>query len=398
MNSVNNASSPGSASSPLKPAAIHPKLLQTIIDLYQLRVKQIKPAQTGYRNTNIPLVLESNLQIRGPKNYPVKTTKTVNLVLFKNEPRILKRQKNANQTAGFLANQGFPLRLMLAPKKTKDSNYIEPAAKILKISRNNHSEKYAGLFTYLPGKTISWEAYTQKHLKLAGQVMSSLHASLSQLPSSLKTKLPNQVDELEILQQKMRQYLLQTAVESALGKKLSLEMADQKLLQTSQLFSALRELESSQPLHMDFVRSNILFSEKSKQELVDEGLEKFSFNSFQKAVSSQKFLTISGILDFEKVSMGPKVIDIARTLAFLLVDCKYKTPDKVRKYFLQSGYHKRGLSRLKDLQFLQPLVVFFWLHDFYKFLKHNPYQALSENEHFVRTQKFLLNKNILQKT
>jgi Ser/Thr protein kinase RdoA (MazF antagonist) len=44
-------------------------------------------------------------------------------------------------------------------------------------------------------------------------------------------------------------------------------------------------------------------------------------------------LAITGIIDFEKTAAGPRIFDIARTLAFLLVDCKAKTPAQVTNYF-----------------------------------------------------------------
>jgi Ser/Thr protein kinase RdoA (MazF antagonist) len=107
---------------------------------------------------------------------------------------------------------------------------------------------------------------------------------------------------------------------------------------------------------------------------------------------------ISGILDFEKASWGPPIFDIARTLAFLIVDCKYKPEPKVRKYFLHSGYNKRGDSNFTHTKVFEQLVDFFLVHDFYKFLKHNPYETLEQNEHFVRTRDFLLKRNILIRT
>jgi len=123
---------------------------------------------------------------------------------------------------------------------------------------------------------------------------------------------------------------------------------------------------------MDFVRGNILF---------DEGVH------------------ITGVLDFEKASHGHPLFDIARTLAFLLVDCKYKTEAQVRKYFLLSGYNKRGTGDFKitamNARLLEQLVELFLLYDFYKFLRHNPYEALPQNEHFVRTQALLLQRQLL---
>jgi hypothetical protein len=119
---------------------------------------------------------------------------------------------------------------------------------------------------------------------------------------------------------------------------------------------------------MDFVRGNILF----------EGDE------------------ISGILDFEKTASGHTVMDISRTLAFLLVDCKYKTIDKVIKYFLYSGYQKRGKNKdIGNDADRKILVEMFLFYDLYKFLLHNPYEFLQQNEHYVRTKDILIGRGVL---
>jgi Ser/Thr protein kinase RdoA (MazF antagonist) len=102
---------------------------------------------------------------------------------------------------------------------------------------------------------------------------------------------------------------------------------------------------------------------------------------------------ITGVLDFEKTAWGHPALDIARTLAFLLVDCKYKSEDKTRKYFLISGYNKRGPARTPGSSpLLEKLITTFLLHDFYKFLRHNPYESLRNNEHFVRTRDLLVQR------
>jgi len=137
------------------------------------------------------------------------------------------------------------------------------------------------------------------------------------------------------------------------------------------LLSGCCRLPDTQQLHMDFVRGNILFEDER----------------------------ITGILDFEKTAVGHPLFDVARTLAFLLVDCKYKTEDEIYRYFLQSGYHKRGAAKLDYYPgLLERLVEFFLLHDFYKFLRHNPYESLNDNEHFVRTVSILTRGGVLHYT
>ncbi|MBX6334367.1 phosphotransferase, partial [Candidatus Saccharibacteria bacterium] len=228
-------------------------------------------------------------------------------------------------------------------------------------------EKYAALYEYLPGKTIPWEAYTMDHIKQLGKAMSDMHALFAKLPQG---DLPPVIDECRELLGRMERYFTDGGVRDAMARKLGLVLHN-----AARLKPVLAETSSlpCQPLHMDFVRSNILFDEQEKAK-------------------------ITGILDFEKAAWGPPIFDIARTLAFLIVDCKYKEERKVRKYFLHSGYNKRGMANFTPTPLLEDLLNFFLLHDFYKFLRHNPYESLEQNEHFTRTRDFLLNRNILAKT
>ena len=110
------------------------------------------------------------------------------------------------------------------------------------------------------------------------------------------------------------------------------------------------------------------------------------------------------MLDFEKTACGHPLFDIARSLAFLLVDCKYKTDQQIRKYFLYSGYQKRGNNHLprviligknRSSDLLEKLVDIFLTYDFYKFLKHNPYESLNSNEHYQRTRELLLSRKMI---
>jgi hypothetical protein len=38
------------------------------------------------------------------------------------------------------------------------------------------------------------------------------------------------------------------------------------------------------------------------------------------------------------------------------------------------------------------------LHDFYKFLLHNPYESLASNEHYIRTIALLKARGVLEGT
>lgn len=278
---------------------------------------------------------------------------TANLILYKRESGITRRIQNANHIGNYLAEHDLPARHTIDPR-------------IVRL-HGPHGTIYGSLYAYLPGETIPWEAYTMEHLKNLGGMMSTLHTILQPVP---RKNLPDVIDEYRAICNRMEQYFGTEGVQKALRSKLHLKVpADLAAIQ--KLLDDLANLPGGQPLHMDFVRGNILFSPNTKQ--------------------------ISGILDFEKVAWGSPVFDVARTLAFLLVDCKYKTEPKTRKYFLHSGYNKRGPARLTDLTHLERLLDLFLLYDFYKFLLHNPYESLPANEHFMRTRDLLLQRKVITK-
>jgi Ser/Thr protein kinase RdoA (MazF antagonist) len=239
-------------------------------------------------------------------------------------------------------------------------------------------EKYGALYHYLPGRTIPWEGYTRDHIKLLGKTMSDMHAALAGLADN---GLPETSDEYLTIVARMRTYFNSAPVQRALAGKLLLRVKPEVFDQFEQILIGSKLLSGKQPLHMDFVRSNILWEDVPPKITTKEGFG----------------VAISGILDFEKAAYGHPLFDIARTLAFLLVDCKYKTPEKVRKYFLNSGYSKRGAAAVpgKHLELLEPLLDLFLFYDFYKFLRHSPYEYLPQNEHFARTKDMLLQRGVL---
>ena len=312
-------------------------LVAHVLKLYGLEYLRILPSQKGYRNEIHPIKLQDQTMVQ--------------LTFFKNEPEILERIQRADEVSEFLASRGLPTRVRIN-KKT------------IQLSSQNR-RIYAGLYNYLPGDTIAWEAYTKTHIKLLGQTMSDMHDILA---TQEFINHPYIVDECKSLLNRIDSYLSNDDVKLALLRKLKLTM-DVDFTKYKRLLGGCSELPGQQQLHMDFVRGNILFAPASK-------LDECQLDS----------LAITGILDFEKTAVGLPVFDVARTLAFLLVDCKNKTSDQVWKYFLHSGYKKRGDAKLmyNDL-LLRQLVEFFLLHDMYKFLRHNPYESLNENEHFKRT-------------
>ena len=251
----------------------------------------------------------------------------------------------------------------------KGKEIVYKKSSIVKI-QNPVTKKYtyACIYNYLSGETIAWESYTMKHIKLLGKTMSDMHYELQKLQIE-NIKLPSIRKELEEDIIEMKKYFQKNGVTIALRKKLKLVVKLNLLDKYNKLISEFIDKKDI-VIHMDFVRGNILFTNKAD-------------------------LEISGILDFEKVAIGPRIFDIARTLAFLLIDCKYKKDYKIKKYFLYSGYNKRGRLGLPNLTTLEYLIDYFLIFDFYKFLLHNPYESLYLNEHFIRIQDYLLKRKII---
>lgn len=312
------------------------EILARALKMYGSKAVSWRQPEAGYRNHSYAFSLDDGSER--------------NLILYKREPDILATIKRANYVSDFLASRGWPTR------RTADT-------RILRLNSST-STAYAALYNYLPGSTIPWEAYTMEHLKQLGASLAGVHAALAALEQST---LPNVSDEYLALARKMEDYFARRGVRSALANKLDL-LAPTNLKKFQLLLEKLAGTDKAQALHMDFVRGNILFAGKPPQ--------------------------ISGILDFEEAAWGAPIFDIARTLAFLLVDCKYKPDAKIRKYFLYSGYAKRGQGTL-DSVLLEPLVDFCLMHDFYKFLRHNPYEFLSKNEHFIRTRDLALARGLI---
>ena len=308
-------------------------MIERILATYGVAGATISAPQKGYRNASYK-------------------TGERNVIVYKSEPGILTRIHNANAVGAVVAAAGMPARTLADPR-------------ILQLAAGER-RKYAALYHYLPGQTIPWEAYTMEHIKQLGKTMSDMHAALK---SYNVAKLPEVANENLAINRRMLDYFTDANVANALHAKLGLRVLHADY---TKLLAATKKLHDQQALHMDFVRGNILFN----------GTE------------------VTGILDFEKAAKGHKLYDVARTLAFLLVDCKYKTEPQVRKYFLRSGYSKRGAADLRDikigrLSLLEELTSFFLLHDFYKFLRHNPYESLPRNEHFMRTKAMLLKRRLI---
>ncbi|MDN5274416.1 MAG: Phosphotransferase enzyme family [Candidatus Saccharibacteria bacterium] len=323
--------------------------IKEVLKAYGISYVRIHDSQKGYRN----------------EIWPVETAdgRMINVTFYKREDGIVERMRRADTVSEYLAGCGMPTRQRI------DSRMLQ-----LKSSSGITS---IGVYTYLPGATIPWEAYTMTHLKLLGKTMSDMHARLDGL---VIDAMPSVYDEYQMIIARMQEYFTRPSVIGSMNLKLHVGISIDKLNEYSQLLGQLQLLPDQQVLHMDFVRGNILFKEAMSQDMAQ-------FDG----------LAISGILDFEKTALGHPSMDIARTLAFLLVDCKYKPADKVQKYFLHSGYQKRG-QRIDSTQpdVLGALVELFLVYDFYKFLRHNPYEFLDLNAHYTRTRDILKRQNVIR--
>lgn len=317
--------------------------LNQILEAYGYPDIQKGSPASGYRNTSWPITTRHGV---------------LNLIIYKNEPAIVEIIKRLNAIGLALRKSDLPIRYPV------DS-------RILQI-KSGQTYLYSGLYNYLPGQTIPWEAYTMAHLKLLGKALNDLHSEMKHI----HLEAPSVTDICLEHVNEMKQYFSNAGVRSALAGKLKITDFSHVFAVFSEKLYEYAKLPNPQLLHMDFVRGNILF----------EG--------------SREQLHISGILDFEKAATGHPLFDIARTLAFLLVDCKYKSEEKVRKYFLISGYQKRGkaaqkLTNTQEMPLLELLINFFLTYDLYKFMKHNPYESLGQNEHFVRTLTILQQRRII---
>lgn len=308
-----------------------------VLNKYGINYRHIFECQKGYRNEIWPVLISDKQMI--------------NLTFYKREAGIENRINRADAVCGFLGSLGMPVRERIDNR-------------ILQL-KSGKSVTCIGIYNYLPGNTIPWEAYTMEHIKTLGAAMSDMHAHLLQMPA---INLPSVYDEYLVIISRMQNYFSKTGVQNAMKIKLGIAIDVSRLHQFEKLLKKYSALPNQQPLHMDFVRGNILFDGKK----------------------------ISGILDFEKTALGHCVVDIARTLAFLLVDCKYKTGDKIYRYFLFSGYQKRGQN--KGIGYdsdRDEFVEIFLFYDLYKFLLHNPYEFLCSNEHYIRTKDILYRYGML---
>ncbi len=323
--------------------------LQRILTLYGRGFVSLERVMSGYRN-------HSHI-------VHCQTHETVNVIVYKSEPEIAERVKRINHLSGTISSSGLPVRYPL------DS-------RVLAVS-SGARRSAAGLYNYLPGETIPWEAYRRAHIKLLGMAMAGLHRA----GDAFDGDLPLVIDEYQAIISRMRRYFEREDVRGAMAKKLFARL-DVALFDRLAIFLEACRVLPTRVLHMDLVRSNVLFGRAEPESRLAVGK-----------------LAITGILDFEKASVGHPLFDVARTLAFLLVDCSFP-PAKLQNYFIDSGYRKHGGSNLRPemiagRDMLGTLIDLFLLYDFYKFLRNTPYESLRENHHFVQTLAILRARKLL---
>jgi thiamine kinase-like enzyme len=321
------------------------KLEELILTKLKINDYKVLTCEKGYRNLSYKFCAGKDIFGRVYKH------NLYNLVVYKQEVGVLKKIKCANFYGTYLV------------KKLSDFyEFRDPISKIIKLQIGN-SQYYSCIYNYVSGHTISWEAYTRKHIKQMSIAIARMHSIgflefLSQNPNWKNIQSDYEYEQSIIIDnlQKCLKYFSDAAVKLALKKKLNISIDNTYIKKLSATIEKIKLL-SPTLLHMDFVRSNLLFNDN--QELV-------------------------GVIDFEKSSIGDSVFELARILAFLFVDCKYKTGLEIREVFL-SNYRKFLGGKINNFTYLETLIKSYLIYDFYKFLRHNPYEDLLQNQHFLRT-------------
>ncbi len=320
--------------------------LRQVLGQYGHSFGRLDRVQSGYRNSSHIVETGHGLMC--------------NFIVYKREDGMVQRIKRVNELSRHVREAGLPVRVPLDER-------------VMQLQAGAYAH-HGCLYSFERGDTISWEAYSKKHIKLLGMAMGRFHLATRQFDGHL----PRVTDEYRAIVGRMHKYFDDPHVARALYGKLGLSL-QQNFADFMLLFEKIDQLPDQQALHMDLVRGNVLFRPAETGDVLVVG-----------------DIALSGILDLEKAGFGPRVLDVARTLAFLYVDCP-KPAQHVRRYFVDSGYQKRGLNKLTPgPSLLEQLVTTFLTYDFYKFLRQNPYESLLSNYHFIRTRDILLARKVLQ--
>lgn len=261
-------------------------------------------------------------------------------------------------TAKYLEDHGIPVRTAI---KTKTGKHLVR----INLGKTDQDIRTVGLYNYLPGKTLPWEAYTRRHIKSLGLCMARIHKTWESM-NFQKLSIPRWKTYLKKDSAKILDYF--TRNQDTIAQKLRLQLNADKMMT---IVKNIQQLDENQIVHYDFVRGNILFSDKKEDETYP----------------------ITGIIDFEKTMIATPEVDIARTISFLLIDCKYKTDKQISQNFIKEGYIRMGNGRISRLDVINTLMIYFWVRDIWKFLSSNPYDSLSLNYHYQETKTRLLDSH-----
>jgi len=313
------------------------------------------------------------------------------VVIFYNANRYrteksFQRLTQIDDIASYLDENGIPARTSVLNKmggsitKLDFQFHVDGENLMESSSQEPIRRRFFAIYNYLPGKTLPWEAYTRRHLRSLGMMMARMHTKLRRYSGNISS-IP--VWDLYFANdsKEMLAYFLKN--EKSITQKLALKINEREI---KALYQKIRDLIPTtkpcyQLTHCDFVRGNVLFSDVK---------ERFVY-------------PITGVLDFEKIMLAPIEVDLARTLAFLFVDCKYKSEEDILRYFISEGYSgKLAPQRYVDsmeTEFndinIKYYMLYFWLRDLWKLLQCNPYEDLRMNYHFKKTVEILRNNSKL---
>lgn len=326
---------------------------------------EIRELEQGYMNTAFTVAVLDELSLQKGRKFVVVI---YNVNRYNDQSKKFLTQ--TYQAASALERSGLPARTAVQNFKSQ---------LISEVKFSDGKIRLIGLYRYLPGSTIPWEGYTRRHLRALGRTMAEVHKIWSKYDGE-SSDIPCWGNYLESDCESMFGYF--NANENFIKNKLKVKLNSERGKQTINELRGVRiEVNSQcdlyQLIHCDFVRGNILFSDQKKDQTYP----------------------ITGILDFEKVMHGPREADLGRTLAFLLVDCKYKTRQEIDQYFLREGYllkidQSESYSKL-SFNKLQTYINYFWMRDFWKLLQCNPYEDLSLNFHYGKTLQELKKQKLI---
>ncbi|EKD49417.1 MAG: hypothetical protein ACD_63C00149G0003 [uncultured bacterium] len=185
-----------------------------------------------------------------------------------------------------------------------------------------HRGYFIGVYSYVHGESILWQAYSSKKIKSAVSYLYFFHkSSRSFQDKNSCARILRSVADLKAKIEEFKSPFFK------IEKKRACEIL-------SELYDAVAEREDELTvLHGDYGRGNIIF-EKEK---------------------------VTGMIDFESVCLGHPVFDVGHFLGTLLVDTLWQAPDLEENVILE--YEKFSKFRISPKTYWQA-ANYFWLSDF----------------------------------